>query len=741
MLSELSLQQIKDPLHVRYVLGVKTPLNESLENPILLKEIVEKQLIFESFMDSLKKYLGNSFNKIVSVIKSPFDIAVLIKNLVTNPKLLESVLNTYKNKIKTEVDKFKKILLSVSEVIKKIVEAIKKIPANVFQKFGLAVEKIITFYESIVAKITKYFKATIDFVENKIGDGWLGLLKIIVVTGILLYGSDKLASYVKTLTKPLELVTKPLEFVKSINDGEAKKKVDELSDGLDSVIKDSFNDTDKNLEETVDSIKNFFGDILKGKNWLWKYVVEYLSKIAEFIKGKIKTTDKGNIDLTHYGRLERDMKKIQDNHLKHLVNKIIIEMNNSNIDNIYNKKTYMSNLNKIIKKDIQTLLETKGFEDMEVAFGVKHKSDNLSDEEKTQFGPMGQIQKSEGGSFVNPKVPGTKEVEKANTQGGKDAQAYYKEVAKKVKDFQTPDNGEKIEGPRVPTNTEDEDGRIKTTGYDVGVSGMEAVSDMAEKEGGSEETKKKYKERMEKLNGNDATYQKMKKNADKTNTLKYDKDARNGRPNKVQTSKQPENPSKKNESFEKYGFVFEDNKKMSADVQKIFSYIQKFVLTKYPQLKEKIDLPTEKAQIIALFAKEFGIDASQLGRVKSIIDKSEKESQEQTDNMTESNTFKVKGKIVSESQVLKLTEKLPNRVKIDETRFSITDGENTYKLIWEGDSENGEAVITNFKNSGLVNEDIQKMKYLWGFKPKEEKKIVKEEAEETFKKMFRQIKK
>jgi len=311
----------------------------------------------------------------------------------------------------------------------------------------------------------------------------------------------------------------------------------------------------------------------------------------------------------------------------------------------------MSKLNNIIKKGVDKLLETKGFEDMEVAFGVKHKSDNLSDAEKTQFGPMGQIQKSEGGSFVNPKVPGTKEVEKANTQGGKDAQAYYKEVAKKVKDFQTPDSGEKIEGPRVPTNTDDEEGRIKTTGYDVGISGMEVVSDMAEKEGGSEETKKKYKERLEKLNSNDGTYQKMKKNADKTNTLKYDKDARNGRPNKVQTSKQPEQPEKKNE-----------------------------------------------------------------------------------------NVFKVKGKIVSENQVLKLVEKLPNSVKIDETVFSITDGENIYKLIWEGDSKNGEAVITNYKNNQLVNEDIEKMKYLWGFKPKEDKKLIKEDVEDIFKKMFRQVK-
>ena len=103
--------------------------------------------------------------------------------------------------------------------------------------------------------------------------------------------------------------------------------------------------------------------------------------------------------------------------------------------------------------------------------------------------------------------------------------------------------------------------------------------------------------------------------------------------------------------------------------------------------------------------------------------------------------FKAKGKLVSEEQVLKLANKVPSQVKIDETKFSITDGENTYKLIWEGDYETGEPVITNFKNNQLVNEDIEKMKYLWGFKPKEEQKIVKEDAEQTFKKMFREVKK
>jgi hypothetical protein len=328
---------------------------------------------------------------------------------------------------------------------------------------------------------------------------------------------------------------------------------------------------------------------------------------------------------------------------------------------IYNKNKNMSKINNIIKQGLDNLLETKGFEDMEVAFGVKHKSDNLSDAEKNQFGPMGQLKTSEGGSFPNPKVPGTKEVEKANLKGGKDAQDYYKEVAKKIKDYQTPNDKENFKAPKVPTNTDGENQRLKTTGYDVGVSGMEVVADLAAKEGGTEEGKKAYKDRVEKLNGNDATYQKLAKNADATNTLKYDKDARNTRPAKAQKSKQPEQPEKKNESVEYTG-------------------------------------------------------------------------------VNPENIFKSKGKIMSEEQAIKLANKVPSRVKIDETTFAITDGENTYKLIWEGDIETGEPVITNFKNNQLVNEDIQKMKYLWGFTPKEDKKIVKEDAEETFKKMFRKVK-
>jgi hypothetical protein len=332
---------------------------------------------------------------------------------------------------------------------------------------------------------------------------------------------------------------------------------------------------------------------------------------------------------------------------------------------IYNKKENMSKLNKLIKENINNLLEgSEMFDDMTVAFGVKHKSNNLSDAEKNQFGPMGQLKNDKGGSFQNPGFPGKAITDNSKKESGKEAQDYYKEVLKKVMDYQNPNDKEEFDAPKTPTNTSDvetENERLKLTGYDTGVSGMEVVMDKSTESGGSEMSKKKYKERMDKIQGDKMNYDYMKKSARKTNDLKYKKDAQNGRPVKAQKSKQPETAEVK-ESYE-------------------------------------------------------GVNSK--------------------------NIFKVKGTITSENQIMKLVEKLPSRVKIDETVFVITDGENTYKLIWEGEEHNGEATIKNFRNNQMVNEDIQKMKHLWDFNTKEKyefKNNITENGDEAFKRIFKIVK-
>jgi hypothetical protein len=407
----------------------------------------------------------------------------------------------------------------------------------------------------------------------------------------------------------------------------------------------------------------------------------------------------------------------------------------------------MSYINKIIKKNINNLLETKGFEDMEVAFGVRHKSDNLSDAEKNQFGPMGQLKTTNGGSFNNPATNGMKVTDSSRKEAGTQAQSYYKDVANRVKDFQKPDDGQTIGGPRVPTNTGDDNERLENTGYDIGVSGMEVVADLAAEKGGSKATKDIYKKRVQDIQGDKSNYTPMTKNARETNDLKYNKDARNTRPVKSQTSKQNESMETSKQNINEV--------KSSQDVQKFVDNLQKRFMERYPQLLEKAtDTKMEKAQIIALFAELIGIDINQLSMVKTILQKSEKEAEkespEQTEGMTSTmsdvqkeNVFKVKNKIVSEQQVINLVKKLPSRVKIDETTFVVTDGENTYKLIWEGTTKNGEAVIKNKSSKKQINEDIQKMKHLWNFDSKDSvstKKNIKEDGNEAFKRIFNQIK-
>lgn len=736
-LSNESLILIKDSFYVQTVLGIKLPLNESYTSysPVLLEQIIQEQLILEDFYETLKKWVDKgkeSVGKVIDVIKSPADIAILLKNLIDNPKLLSSVNETYRNKINNFVKDFKDKLTSIVDLLKKPIELLKGLKSDGNQN----IEEGISFYQEFIDGLLGYITKVTDFLNKNITDGWSGLLKAIVFNGALSYINDKINFYVKKITGVLKMVVNPIDFLKDTVQKEIKDTKKGLSDGLKNNLSDLMSQLGNLAKDSFDKVNSFFTGIAGKYKWMWTATIGYLSSIAKEIAPKIKKAGTNNkFDLTHYGRLTRDLKKIES--FKRNTVKIINEKSdNLKITDIYNKNIDMSNLNKIIKQGLNNLLETKGFEDMEVAFGVKQKSDNLSDAEKGQFGTAGQLKKNTGGTFTNPKVPGTTIVDKVNNEGGKDAQAYYKEVAKKIKDYQAPNDSEKFVAPKVPTNTDGKNERLETTGYDVGVSGTEVTADLAAEKGGSEATKKVYKDRLEKLNGKDATYEKMKKNAKDTNELKYKKDAQNTRPVKAQTSKQ-------NESFIK------EDVNMSADPQKLMTAFNNFVAKKYPQLVSKIDTAREKAEVISAFAKAFGIEASQLGKVKSILDK---QPEEQTEKMEENvnyegvdskNIFKANGKLVSESQVLKLVDKIPSRVKIDETTFAITDGENTYKLIWEGDTKTGEATITNFRNKQAVNEDIQKMKYLWGFKTSDSistKKNITESGEDAFKRLLKLVK-
>jgi hypothetical protein len=318
------------------------------------------------------------------------------------------------------------------------------------------------------------------------------------------------------------------------------------------------------------------------------------------------------------------------------------------------------NIKNTIKNKINTLLETKGFEDMEVAFGVKHKSDNLSDVEKAQFGSLETIQDKETGLVKLGEPTVQPALNKVHKEDVKDAEEYYKMVLDRMRNFQKTDVSEpsQIGEAFEPKKVNRKDDQTKEDDvYDTEALGIGMHALRYDNEGTP--VHDEFIKRQDKLNGNDSTYLKLR------------------------------------------------------------AYSEKYLKHKYGEPDEYHYTPKIRA-----------------------TDKPVNENEKYSDVIKE-NIFKVKGEIKSKEQVIKLTEKLPSRVKMDETVFAITDGNNYYRLIWEG-KEDGEAVITHEKNSQIVNESIDKMKHLWGFnssKTTSTKNINKQNEDENFKKMFRNLKK
>ena len=309
------------------------------------------------------------------------------------------------------------------------------------------------------------------------------------------------------------------------------------------------------------------------------------------------------------------------------------------------------NIKETIRKKLNTLLETKGFEHMEVAFGVKEKSDNLSDAEKKQFGSMETIQNEEGVKLGDSTVQPA--LNKVHKEDEKDAQDYYKEVEKKMKDFQTTSEsepsqiGEAFEAPKV--NRKDDQLEEEDV-YDTEALGPGQLALRYDNEGTP--VHKKFQERMDDMNGDDLTYKKLK------------------------------------------------------------GYGEKY-------LKHKYEAPDEYHYTPKVRVTDKAVNETYM-------------------DVLEENIFKVKGTIKSKEQVLNLVNKLPERVRVDETVFAVTDGENEYRLIWEG-QEDGEAVITHEKNVNIVNESINKMKHLWEFKSSDSNKKVIKESDDVFFKMMNKV--
>jgi len=184
--------------HIAFTLGIPVPLNESINVSESLKlHIINEQLIYESFLDSIKTFAKEKFDQVITTIKDWKDAAVVMGKVLSNGDLLNDFLKPLERRVEKLIqpltDLLKKMKLdSFIEKIKQFIDKIKSLQG--WKKFMALVTtgSIITYIveklkslapDAVKDFLTKYFSPT--FVEDVLGkltdfQSYLGFLQPIV---------------------------------------------------------------------------------------------------------------------------------------------------------------------------------------------------------------------------------------------------------------------------------------------------------------------------------------------------------------------------------------------------------------------------------------------------------------------------------------------------------------------------------------------------------------------------------
>ena len=206
--------------HIAFTLGIPVPLNESVNvSESLRLRIIHEQLIYESFLDSIKTFAKEKFNQVITTIKDWKDAAVVMGKVLSNGDLLNDFLKPLERRVEKLIqpltDFLKKIKLdSFIEKIKQFIEKIKSLQG--WKKFmalvttGSIITYILEKLKSLAPNavkdfLTKYFSST--FVEDVLGkltdfQSYLGFLQPIVK------GAEIIFNFLKPLIEAFTVALK-----------------------------------------------------------------------------------------------------------------------------------------------------------------------------------------------------------------------------------------------------------------------------------------------------------------------------------------------------------------------------------------------------------------------------------------------------------------------------------------------------------------------------------------------------
>jgi hypothetical protein len=112
--------------HIIYTLGVPAPLNKSIQlNESLVIKILHEQLLYETFLDSIKSYASEKYGQVITTIKDWKDAAAVLGKVLSSGELLNDFLKPLQRRVE-------KLILPLTDFLKKLkldsfVETIKKI--------------------------------------------------------------------------------------------------------------------------------------------------------------------------------------------------------------------------------------------------------------------------------------------------------------------------------------------------------------------------------------------------------------------------------------------------------------------------------------------------------------------------------------------------------------------------------------------------------------------------------------
>jgi hypothetical protein len=141
----------------KYILGIDiVPLNEDTYiDPNIFQLIKEEQLLYETFLSTIKDFAKDKLNKTVDVIKDWKDAAVVFAKILSSGELLNDFLDPLRRRVQ-------KIINEITNILKRL--------------------KL----DSLVQRIKNFFKKILNL------KGWKSLFSLLSLGGILFYITKKL---------------------------------------------------------------------------------------------------------------------------------------------------------------------------------------------------------------------------------------------------------------------------------------------------------------------------------------------------------------------------------------------------------------------------------------------------------------------------------------------------------------------------------------------------------------------